>query len=98
MFEEGSEEVEWLEGIQRLPHHPVLKQQQPSLFFNTSFDHHLCIKNICLIAVCGFATDICAEFTVRRENALGYHAVMAVDVCGAYKNLHHNRSTNSLCD
>ncbi len=96
MFQEGSEEVEWLEGFQPLPHHLVLKKQQPSLFFNTPFDHHLRIKNIRTIVVCGFATDIGVEFTVRHGNALGYHAVVVEDACGAYNKSNHDTSIQFL--
>jgi ureidoacrylate peracid hydrolase len=96
MFQEGSEEVEWLDGFQPLPHHLVLKKQQPSLFFNTPFDHHLRIKNIRTIVVCGFATDIGVEFTVRHGSALGYHAVVVEDACGAYKEDFRQRSLKFL--
>ncbi|MBL8386533.1 MAG: cysteine hydrolase [Burkholderiales bacterium] len=98
MFQEGSEEVDWLDGFQPLPHHLVLKKQQPSLFFNTPFDHHLRIKNIRTIVVCGFATDIGVEFTVRHGNALGYHAVVVEDACGAYAPINHERSIAFLRD
>lgn len=96
LFQEGSEDVEWLDGFQPLPHHPVLKKQQPSLFFNTPFDHHLRIMNIRRVVVAGFATDIGVEFTVRHGNALGYHTLVVADACGAYTQVAHDESLNYL--
>jgi nicotinamidase-related amidase len=98
MFQAGSEEIEWLEGFKPLPHHLVLKKQQPSLFFNTPFDHHLRIKGIRTIVLAGFATDIGIDFTARHGNALGYHAVIAEDACGAYAPANHERSIAFLRD
>ena len=98
MFQAGSEEIEWLEGFKPLPHHLVLKKQQPSLFFNTPFDHHLRIKGIRAIVLAGFATDIGIDFTARHANALGYHAVIAEDACGAYAQVNHQRSIAFLRD
>ena len=98
MFQAGSEEIEWLEGFKPLPHHLVLKKQQPSLFFNTPFDHHLRIRGIRTIVLAGFATDIGIDFTARHGNALGYHAVIAEDACGAYVQANHERSIAFLRD
>jgi nicotinamidase-related amidase len=98
MFQAGSEEVQWLEGFKPQPHHLVLKKQQPSLFFNTPFDHHLSIKGIRTIVLAGFATDIGIDFTARHGNALGYHAVIAEDACGAYVQANHERSIAFLRD
>ncbi|MFN0161845.1 MAG: cysteine hydrolase family protein, partial [Burkholderiales bacterium] len=98
MFQAGSQDVAWLDGFQPASHHLVLKKQQPSLFFNTPFDHHLRVKNIRTIVLCGFATDIGVEFTVRHGNALGYHAVIAEDACGAYAQVNHERSIAFLRD
>lgn len=98
MFQAGSEEIEWLEGFKPLPHHLVLKKQQPSLFFNTPFDHHLRIRGIRTIVLAGFATDIGIDFTARHGNALGYHAVIAEDACGAYLQANHERSIAFLRD
>ena len=92
MFQAGTPEVEWLDGFTPAPHHLVLKKQQPSLFFNTPLDHHLRVKNIRTIVMAGFATDIGVEFTVRHGNALGYHAVVVEDACGAYAQENHERS------
>ena len=98
MFQAGGEEVEWLEGFKPLPHHLVLTKQQPSLFFNTPFDHHLRIKGIRTIVLAGFATDIGIDFTARHGNALGYHAVIVEDACGAYAQANHERSIAFLRD
>ena len=98
MFQAGSEETEWLNGFKPLPHHLVLKKQQPSLFFNTPFDHHLRIKGIRTIVLAGFATDIGIEFTARHANALGYHAVIIEDATGAYAQANHERSIAFLRD
>ena len=98
MFQAGSEEVEWLEGFKPLPHHLVLTKQQPSLFFNTPFDHHLRIKGIRTIVLAGFATDIGIDFTARHGNALGYHAVVVEDATGAYAQVNHERSIAFLRD
>jgi nicotinamidase-related amidase len=96
MFQAGSEDVEWLDGFAPQPHHLVLDKQQPSLFFNTPFDHHLRVKNIRTIVLAGFATDIGVEFTARHGNALGYHAVVVEDACGAYTAENHARSVTFL--
>jgi len=98
MWQAGSEEVQWLDGFRPQPHHLVLKKQQPSLFFNTPFDHHLRIKGIRTIVLAGFATDIGIDFTARHGNALGYHAVIAEDACGAYAQANHERSIAFLRD
>jgi nicotinamidase-related amidase len=98
MFQAGSEEVEWLEGFKPLPHHLVLKKQQPSLFLNTPFDHHLRIKGIRTIVLAGFATDIGIDFTARHATALGYHAVSVEDATGAYAQANHERSIAFLRD
>ena len=98
MFQAGSEEIEWLDGFKPLPHHLVLKKQQPSLFFNTPFDHHLRIKGIRTIVLAGFATDIGIDFTARHANALGYHAVIIEDATGAYAQANHERSIAFLRD
>ena len=98
MFQAGSEEIEWLEGFKPLPHHLVLAKQQPSLFFNTPFDHHLRIKGIRSIVLAGFATDIGIDFTARHGNALGYHAVIVEDATGAYAQANHERSIAFLRD
>lgn len=98
MFQAGSEENEWLNGFKPLPHHLVLKKQQPSLFFNTPFDHHLRIKGIRTIVLAGFATDIGIDFTARHANALGYHAVIIEDATGAYAQANHERSIAFLRD
>lgn len=98
MWQAGSEEVQWLDGFRPQPHHLVLKKQQPSLFFNTPFDHHLRIKGIRTIVLAGFATDIGIDFTARHGNALGYHAVVAEDACGAYAEANHARSIAFLRD
>ena len=98
MFQAGSADVAWLEGFQPLPHHLVLKKQQPSLFFNTPFDHHLRIKGIRTIVLVGFATDIGIDFTARHGNALGYHSVIVEDATGAYAQANHERSIAFLSD
>lgn len=98
MWQAGTEEVQWLDGFRPQPHHLVLKKQQPSLFFNTPFDHHLRIKGIRTIVLAGFATDIGIDFTARHGNALGYHAVIAEDACGAYAEANHARSIAFLRD
>ena len=98
MFQAGSEEIEWLDGFKPLPHHLVLKKQQPSLFFNTPFDHHLRIKGIRTIVLAGFATDIGIDFTARHANALGYHALIVDDATGAYAQANHERSIAFLRD
>ena len=98
MFQAGSEEVEWLAGFKPQSHHLVLKKQQPSLFFNTPFDHHLRIKGIRTIVLAGFATDIGIDFTARHGNALGYHAVIVEDATGAYAQANHERSIAFLRD
>ena len=92
MFQAGTEEVEFLDGFKPLPHHLVIPKQQPSLFLDSPFDHYLKVRGIRTIVVAGFATDIGVELTVRHGNALGYHAVVAEDACGAYAQAGHDRS------
>ena len=60
--------------------------------------HHLVIKGIRAIVLAGFATDIGIDFTARHANALGYHAVIAEDACGAYAQVNHQRSIAFLRD
>ncbi|MES2415728.1 MAG: cysteine hydrolase [Pseudomonadota bacterium] len=98
MFQAGTPETEFLDGFAPLPHHLVLPKQQPSLFLDTPFDSHLKSRGIRTIVVAGFATDIGVELTVRHGNALGYHAVVAEDACGAYAPASHDRSIAFLRD
>lgn len=98
MFQAGTEATAFLDGFAPLPHHLVLPKQQPSLFLDTPFDSHLKARGIRTIVVAGFATDIGVELTVRHGNALGYHAVVAEDACGAYAQASHDRSIAFLRD
>ena len=98
MYQPGSEEVEFLDGFKPLAHHLILKKQQPSLFIDTPFDHHLRIQGIRSIVLAGFATDIGIEFTARHALALGYHAVVVEDATGAYAQDKHDRSIAFLRD
>ena len=98
MFQAGSDEVAFLDGLAPQSHHLVIPKQQPSIFLDTPFDHYLKVRAIRTIVVAGFATDIGVELTVRHGNALGYHAVVAADACGAYAQASHDRSIAFLRD
>ena len=98
MFQAGSDEVEFLDGIAPRTQHLVFPKQQPSLFVDTPFDHYLKVRGIRTIVLAGFATDIGIELTARHGMALGYHAVIAEDACGAYAQASHDRSIAFLRD
>lgn len=92
MFQAGSGDVEFLDGMLPKSHHLVFTKQQPSLFIDTAFDHYLKTRGIRTLVLAGFATDIGVELTARHGMALGYHAVVAEDACGAYAPASHDRS------
>ncbi|MTD12393.1 isochorismatase family protein [Nakamurella sp. YIM 132087] len=96
MLQQGSHDVEFLADLRPAPHHHVLRKSQPSLFFDTPLDSMLKVRGVRSVAVCGFATDIGVEFTVRHATAEGYHAIVVEDACGAYAQENHDRSLGFL--
>lgn len=98
MFQPGSKEVEFLDGFEPKSHHLIFKKQQPSLFIDTPFAHHLKVQGIRSIVLVGFATDIGVEFTARHAIALGYHVIVVEDATGAYVQAGHDRSIAFLRD
>lgn len=98
MFQVDSDDVEFLDGMVPKSHHLVIPKQQPSLFIDTPFDHYLKTRGIRTVVLAGFATDIGVELTARHGMALGYHAVIAEDACGAYAQASHDRSIAFLRD
>lgn len=92
MFEEGSEEIEFLPDLRPHPHHLVIQKGQPSLFFETPLESRLKVRGIKSLVMTGFATDIGVEFTARHALAHGYFVIVAEDAVSAYTVEAHDRS------
>lgn len=98
MLQRGSRDVEFLDALRPAPHHIVLEKSQPSLFFDTPLDSMLKVRQVRSVVVCGFATDIGVEFTVRHASAEGYFPIVVEDACGAYRPENHQRSIAFLTE
>ena len=91
-FQAGSEETEFLPGLEPAAHHLVIEKSQPSLFIDTPLDSRLKVLGVRTVVIAGFATDIGVEFTARHASASGYFSVVAEDATGSHSAEAHERS------
>ena len=95
-MQEGMEETEFLSGFKPADHHLVIEKSTPSFFVNTPLDLRLKTCGLTNIVICGVATNIGVEFTVRHAQAMGYYSVVAEDATGSYTQEAQDRSIGFL--
>ncbi len=97
-MQRGSEEAEFLPGLEPAAHHIVLEKSMPSLFVDTPLELRLMACGARSVVLAGVATEIGIEFTARHAVARGYYPVIAEDACGSYQPANHDRSIAYLRD
>lgn len=95
-MQDGTEDVEFLEGFEPGPSEVVIDKSTPSLFLNTPADARLRTAGVNAIVLAGVATDIGIEFTARHALALGYFPIVATDAVGAYSSAAQERGLGCL--
>jgi ureidoacrylate peracid hydrolase len=83
-MQRGSNDVEFLPGLEPGEHEVVIEKGTPSLFVGTSVRTTLAAAGIRSIVMAGVATDIGIDFTARHALALGFFPIVVEDAVGAY--------------
>ena len=79
MNEEGSDDWRFLEGLEPETGDIVIKKYNRNFFIGTLTDQILRALNIDTLIICGIATHIGVESTVRYAADIGYIPVIAKD-------------------
>lgn len=82
MYQQGTEEVDFIPGLTPLPGELVLEKMTISFFIGTPLEQLLRVHGIRTVVLTGVATEAGIEFTARHANALGYFVVVAEDAVG----------------
>jgi nicotinamidase-related amidase len=89
-FAEGTEEVEYSDGLKKPAHpHEVVKNRY-SAFAGTTLDRLLRKRSVDRVAICGFMTNFCCESTARNAHDLDYYVDFVVDATGTPGTDHMN--------
>jgi nicotinamidase-related amidase len=80
----GTDDVEFLPGLEPGPDEVVVTKTTPSLFVGTAIRTTLQAAGIRSLVLAGVAPDIGIDFTARHALALGFFPVVLEDAVGAY--------------
>lgn len=81
-FVEGSEEVEYSEGLVRPRGAVEIVKNRYSAFAGTRLDQQLRELGVDRVAICGFMTNFCCESTARAAHDLDYFVDFVLDATG----------------
>ncbi len=91
-MQEGSSEVQFLEGFEPQPTDVVIQKRTPSLFVGTEAEARLRARGIRNIVVTGVATNVGIDVTVRHAFCLGFFPVVVEDAVGAFTQEKHDEA------
>jgi nicotinamidase-related amidase len=75
----GSEEWKLHEEIDKQPDDILIHKSQADPFIQTNLEQLLCDITIERLLICGYASEICVDTSVRRAVGLGYKVVLLED-------------------
>ena len=81
-FVQGTEEVEYSEGLKKPARAHELVKNRYSAFAGTNLDQRLRKLGVDRIAICGFMTNFCCESTARAAHDLDYYVDFVLDATG----------------
>ncbi len=82
---EGTWGAEFYEGISPLPSERIVIKHRYSAFINTDLNTVLKARGIQSVLVCGVATNVCVETTVRDGYMYDYYVTLIDDCSAAYE-------------
>lgn len=83
-------------GVEPLPDEPIIYKPRYSGFVNTNLEALLRERGINTIVVCGVATNICVESTVRDGFMRDFEVIIAGDASGAFSETMHQASLDVM--
>ena len=83
-MQEGSRDVEFLEGFEARENDLVIQKRTASLFIGTEAEARLHARGIRNIVMSGVATNIGIDLTARHALCLGFFPVIVEDAVGAF--------------
>lgn len=81
-FVEGTEAVEYSEGLKRPVHAHELVKNRYSAFAGTKLHDQLRKLGIDRVVICGFMTNFCCESTARSAHDLDFYVDFVLDATG----------------
>jgi len=81
-FVEGTEAVEYSEGLRRPEGSRELVKNRYSAFAGAKLDQMLRKLGVDRVAICGFMTNFCCESTARTAHDLDYYVDFVLDATG----------------
>lgn len=83
-------------GVEPLPGEPPIYKPRYSGFVNTNLEALLQEHSISTIVVCGVATNICVESTVRDGFMRNFEVIVVGDASGAYSETMHQAALDVM--
>jgi len=93
---EGSWGQEFYGNVGPQPNEAVISKHRYDAFVGTDLDVVLRAKAIQTIIVCGVATNICVETTVRHAFCLDYYTVVPVDAVASWDETGHQVALSNI--
>lgn len=91
----GQMTTDYVEGIGPLEGEYEVHKRRYNAFNGTSLDYYLRAENVDTVLVCGFASNVCVESTVRGAHERGYNAIVVEDCCASFsKAMHESAMAN----
>jgi ureidoacrylate peracid hydrolase len=77
-------------------HEPIVTKHRFDAFLNTDLDTILRANGIRTVVVCGVATNVCVETTVRSAFLRDYYVVVPADACATFSQEEHDAALRSI--
>lgn len=84
IFQPGSEEIQFKEGLNPHQGERVIEKKVNSAFIGTDLEQRLHAEGIRSVVIAGLTTPHCVSTTCRMASNLGFDVTLAEDACAAF--------------
>lgn len=95
-MQEGSRDVQFLEGFEPEDTDLLIQKRTPSLFVGTEAEQRLHARGIRNLAIVGVATNVGVDVTARHAMCLGFFPVVIEDAVSAFTPEKHDTAMQSM--
>ena len=95
-MQEGSPDVQFLEGFEPADTDLLVQKRTPSLFVGTEAELRLHARGIRNLVIVGVATNVGVDVTARHAMCLGFFPVVVEDAVSAFTPEKHETAMESM--
>lgn len=81
-FKQGSDEVEFSEGLVMVKNPKIIKKNRYSSFIGTGLEEYLREQGVKRVTVCGYMTNFCCESAARDAHDRDFYVDFVLDATG----------------